>query len=304
MHFFRRNSRYVVVALALIMVIACIYVPVTEAAVGHSVSHGSSSHSSPSSHSSSSGSGSSFSGGGFAGGYLVGSLFSHPIILIIMLIIIYVIYRKMKSAGVEFAPNENNQESYSNYGPVDLSALKAHDEDFSEDLFVSRVNTMFIQLQEAWQEKDWKKVRPFESDELFNLHNKQLQDLINSNTTNMVEEIAILNTKIRDYHEDSRIENLDVYLKVRLKDYIIDDNTRQVIEGDKNLEITMEYLLVMSRKMGVKTQLHEKTTVTTCPNCGANISINASGVCEYCDSVVSNGEFDWVLTRMEVLSQS
>jgi Uncharacterized protein conserved in bacteria len=222
---------------------------------------------------------------------------------VVIIIIIVLIYKKRKSGRTDFV-NENIPEPSVSYGPVDLSELKAHDADFSEDLFVGRVNTMFIQLQEAWQEKDWHKVRPFESDELFNMHNKQLQDLINSNTTNMVQEIAILNTKIREYHQDGRIENLDVYFKVRLKDYIIDDHTRQVIEGDKDLEITMEYLLVMSRKLGVKTQLNDKATVTTCPNCGANISINASGVCEYCDSVVSNGEFDWVLTRMEVLSQS
>jgi hypothetical protein len=228
----------------------------------------------------------------------------YPIIIIVVIVIIFLILRKSKSSGASFESFADIDYSPVNHGPVDLSTLKAHDEDFADDLFISRINTMFIQLQEAWQDKDWKRVRPFESDELFNMHNKQLQDLINSNTTNMVQEIAILNTEIRGYHDDGKIETLDVYLKVCLKDYIIDDDTRKVVEGDKNREIIMEYLLVMSRKLGVKTRLHENTTVTTCPNCGANLSINASGVCDYCDSVVSNGEFDWVLTRMEVLSQN
>jgi hypothetical protein len=195
-------------------------------------------------------------------------------------------------------------EEYEPLHELDLSALKAEDEDFSEDLFISKVNNTFIQLQEAWMEKDWKRVRPFESDELFNMHNKQLQDYIRSNTTNVVEKIGILETEIRDYHDNGVTETLDVYMRVRMNDYVIDDETRKVVEGNAHQEITMEYLLVMARKKGVKTRMVENTTVTSCPNCGANISINASGECEYCGSVVSNGDFDWVLTRLDVISQN
>ncbi|MEA4925436.1 MAG: TIM44-like domain-containing protein [Syntrophomonadaceae bacterium] len=183
-------------------------------------------------------------------------------------------------------------------------ALKAADENFSEDLFISKINNMFIQLQEAWMEKDWKRVRPFESDELFNMHNKQLQEYIRNNTTNVIEKIGILDTEIRDYHDNGATETLDVYIRVRMHDYIIDDETRKIVEGDANQEIIMEYLLVMTRKKGVKTNIAKSTTITSCPNCGANVSINASGECEYCGSIVSSGDFDWLLTRMDVISQS
>jgi predicted lipid-binding transport protein (Tim44 family) len=185
-----------------------------------------------------------------------------------------------------------------------LAELRERDPDFSEDLFISRINNMFIQLQEAWQAKDWKKVRPFESDELFNQHARQLQELIDSHTTNVVDDIGILRTEISDYHDNGATESLDVYMRCRYKDYIVDDNTGKVVEGDPNREYFMEYELVMSRKKGVATRLAQNTVVSTCPNCGANVSINASGECEYCNSVVSNGDFDWVLTRLVVLSQN
>lgn len=190
-----------------------------------------------------------------------------------------------------------------NLGTADLTVLKASDPDFSEDQFMSFVNNMFLQLQEAWQEKDWKKVRPFESDELFNTHNKQLKEYIDNGTTNVIDEVGILRTFISGYRESGDKEILEVYLKCRMKDYIIDDDNKKVIEGDPDDEITMEYLLTMARKKGVKTKVTEHTSVNRCPNCGASISINASGECEYCDSVVSNGDFDWVLTKYEVISQ-
>ena len=34
----------------------------------------------------------------------------------------------------------------------------------------------------------------------------------------------------------------------------------------------------------------------TCPNCGAPLEISSSGVCEYCGSVVTTGQYSWVLT--------
>lgn len=243
--------------------------------------------------------------GGILGGMLL-LLIGLPV-LVIIIIIVVIVYLKKKKGGITPdlpAAPERKVIKDPDYLRQAMEELKGRDPDFSEDLFISRINNMFVQLQEAWQAKDWKKVRPFESDELFNTHARQLQEFIDSNTTNVVDDIAILRTDISDYHDNGATESLDVYMRVRYKDYIIDDNTKKVIEGDPNLEIFMEYELAMSRKKGVATRLEQSTVVSTCPNCGANVSINASGECEYCGSVVSNGDFDWVLTRLDVLSQS
>mgnify|MGYP004458475247 FL=1 len=54
------------------------------------------------------------------------------------------------------------------------------------------------------------------------------------------------------------------------------------------------------RKTGVKTKPGENTVNTTnCPNCGAPTKITSSGECEYCGSVITTGEYDWVLTGLE-----
>ena len=296
----RNNKRMQLICLACLVLVLFAFSSVAVGGVGNSVSHGSSSSSSSSHSSSSSSSPSTSSSHSSSSSSSGGSIFGGLAIIIVIILVIYFMKRGKGGSSDQLFDIVLDEPLHE----LDLSALKAADENFSEDLFISKVNNMFIQLQDAWMEKDWKRVRPFESDELFNMHNKQLQEYIRNNTTNMIEKIGILETEIRDYHDNGVTETLDVYMRVRMNDYIVDDETRKVVEGNAHQEITMEYMLVMARKKGVKTRMAENTTVTSCPNCGANVSINASGECEYCGSVVSNGDFDWVLTRLDVISQS
>ena len=41
------------------------------------------------------------------------------------------------------------------------------------------------------------------------------------------------------------------------------------------------------------------TNTTNCPNCGAPTKITSSGKCEYCGSIITTGEHDWVLSGLE-----
>jgi len=66
----------------------------------------------------------------------------------------------------------------------------------------------------------------------------------------------------------------------------------------------MTYHWKLIRRKGVLTKVNNQTnTVTQCPNCGANVFINASGECEYCESIISNGQYDWVLYSIETVGQ-
>ena len=41
------------------------------------------------------------------------------------------------------------------------------------------------------------------------------------------------------------------------------------------------------------------STEATCPSCAAPISVNMAGNCEYCNTHITRGEFDWVLAKIE-----
>ena len=82
-----------------------------------------------------------------------------------------------------------------------------------------------------------------------------------------------------------------------MRDYVINDATKEVLESDPNKDWYMKYEMVFNRKAGLKTNPGRKgNSITNCPNCGAPTEVTSSGQCSYCGSVITNGEHDWVLT--------
>ena len=55
-----------------------------------------------------------------------------------------------------------------------LSALKEKDPNFSEQALLERVGNLYVQMQEAWQKKDWEPMRGSLSDALFHQMARQL----------------------------------------------------------------------------------------------------------------------------------
>jgi len=235
------------------------------------------------------------------------SLFRSPWLWIILVAVAYIAYRSYLQNQGQAGPlgPATGYQGPPIHPANTLGSLKEKDPRFSEEKFIARVNNMYIQLQEAWTKKHWQTIRPFETDELFNMHAKQLQEYIDKHTTNVVEDIAILATTITGYQNDGVNDIIDVVLKVRIKDYVSDDQTGKVIENDPHEQVYMTYFWKRIRKQGLTTRVDDKiTTATQCPNCGANISINASGECEYCGSVISRGDYDWVLSSIELIEQA
>lgn len=230
-----------------------------------------------------------------------------PILLIGLVIFIIKAGQKKQTPSYTNASNRVNgpAHDYRGYsdGPISrkdtLSALIAKDPAFSEQMIVSKVNNMFMRLQLAWMNKKWEEARPFENDALFNTHKMQLDQYTANKRTNRIEDIAILNTDVLRYYEAGEFEYLDVFIKARFIDYVIEDETGKLIKGDKFRPVHMTYVWKLVRKQGVATN-NEHVEATACPNCGANISINQAGRCEYCDSIVTKGDFDWVLSEIEV----
>ncbi len=178
-----------------------------------------------------------------------------------------------------------------------LNKIQMDDPAFSEEKFLSWARDVFIKIQQAWSSRDWKIIRPFESNELFEQHSTQLQEYINNNKINIIEKIAINRSALSSYSVDGDKDMISVNLNATLRDYVVDATTRDVIEGNKDTDWNMRYTMTFTRKHGVKTKEGTSNKSTTnCPNCGAPTQITSAGQCEYCGSVITTGEHDWVLT--------
>lgn len=184
-----------------------------------------------------------------------------------------------------------------------LNQLLTRDPNFSKEDFLARAGDVFITLQNAWTAKDWRSIRAFETNQLFHQHEKQLEQFIQNGQTDVVEDISVLSTELEEYTEDAQHQYLKVILTARYRDYIVDDATQRVVKGDKNRRYLMTYRMTFLRKLDATTEFKESASATSCPNCGANLSINQNGICEYCGSEVTTGAMQWVLNTLQPVSQ-
>ena len=256
------------------------------------------------------------SGGGDSGGdgdlgvligYLIGLFIEDPVTgtIVLAVLVIIVLLRRKKAKKQASDPNYINRQTqnqvnadqtFDNSAMV-ASQIQAVDPAFSADKFIGFAREVFMTIQAAWTAKDWKPIRPFESETLFNTHKQQLDEYIRLGKTNVVEKIGIKHCSLHSFHQDGEKEVLTVWLNAVMRDYVIDDATKKVLESDPNRDWYMKYEMVFNRKAGVKTDPSRTgNAVTNCPTCGAPTEITSSGQCPYCGSVVTNGEHDWVLT--------
>ncbi len=256
---------------------------------------------------------SSSSGDGFWLTYVLFELFGPIPGLILLLIIVGVCFYLKKSGKInkikseidnakgQLAGSISSATTFNNTANV-ADSVRAVDPAFSEDAFIGWVREVFVKIQQAWSSRNWQIIRPFESNELFSQHALQLQEYINNNKINMIEKINVNYCALREFRQDGDKEVMVVELHAIMRDYVIDATTRQVLESDPNKDWNMKYIMTFNRKAGVKTKPGTSNKSTTnCPNCGAPTDITSSGQCKYCDSVITTGEHDWVLSDIRAI---
>ena len=247
-------------------------------------------------------------------GYLLGLFIQNPvlgaIVFVILLVFVLVRRKKRKQQGGDTAYiNRQVQQEAMTEVTMDntesvASEIQAIDPYFSSDKFIGFAREVFMKIQEAWSTKDWKPIRPFESEALFNQHKQQLDEYIRLGKTNIIEKIGIKHCVLHAFNQDGDKEVLTVWLNAVMRDYVIDDATKNVLESDPNRDWFMKYEMVFNRKAGLKTDPAKTgNSVTNCPNCGAPTEVTSSGQCAYCGSVITKGDHDWVLTDIHSRDQ-
>lgn len=178
--------------------------------------------------------------------------------------------------------------------------IKAVDELFDKQEFLSWTSNLFVKLQNAWTARDWNSIRIFETSALFEQHQKQLQGYIDRKQINVMEAIQVLSVELADFKQTGFKDVVTVVLKSRMVDYIVDETTGGVIKGDKVTYRYSTYKLDFIRTTGEKTKPGPiEINTTNCPNCGAITQITSAGKCEYCGSVITTGEHNWALSNLE-----
>ena len=112
----------------------------------------------------------------------------------------------------------------------------------------------------------------------------------------MYDELNVKDSQIMNVEVKQDVYEIKVFLQSRYMDYIINLVNGNVISGDDTRRIAVDYNLIFTKKIDAK----EQGITRKCPSCRAPLSVNTSGVCEYCGSTYNQEDYDWVLTKLEI----
>ena len=242
------------------------------------------------------GSGGSGSDSGSGGSSILGGV----VVAAIIILIVYMSKRKKGGASGPVMPGAQATDPSTLRSVSEYPAL---DPQFSEAAFREKLSNMYVQFQNAWQDKDLTPLRPYLTDAFFNKCDRQLDAYRKNRQTNRIDHPSVLGVELVGWKQEAGVDVMVARLRTRIVDYVVDDATGNVVRGSNTAEKFMEYEWDLVRTSGQTTGESTGTTVQSCPHCGAPIDVNHTAVCEYCGSVLTTDTFDWAVRDIKGLSQ-
>ncbi len=185
-----------------------------------------------------------------------------------------------------------------------MESYSSVDPKFSEESMKEFISNSYVRLQKAWQAKDLSAVQTLLSDAYFAQMSSQVEAFKRSGRTNVIDRPAVMGVTLLGWKTEGGCDVMVANIRARITDYVISDDTGDVVGGDPDHQKFMEYEWRLSRTSGVKTAESVGTRAANCPNCGAPIDLNKSAVCPYCDSVIKTDRHDWVINTIKAISQT
>lgn len=164
--------------------------------------------------------------------------------------------------------------------------------EFNIEKFKKQVFNIYKELQIAWMNFDYGKIKELISDEMYNMYTNQLETLKIKNQQNIMSDIELINCEITEYCKLNNKEIFKVYMSVNCHDYIINIKNNKVLRGKKHKKITLGYILTFERNIEI---------VNHCPQCGSDVKNLTE--CKYCKSKIVNNNDKLKMTKKQIVSQ-
>lgn len=176
-----------------------------------------------------------------------------------------------------------------------FQALVGKDPQVTWPSLQQRIGLVFRELQTAWSAQELARARPFLSDGQFQSMLYWIDTYRRSHLRNVTEQAQITNMELVRVTQDRFYDAVTVRLYATGLDYTLDQSGKVVAGNRSKVRPYSEYWTLVrgSERRG------PTRTEPVCPNCGAPLNVNAAGTCGYCNVVITTGDFDWVVSRIE-----
>ena len=158
--------------------------------------------------------------------------------------------------------------------------------------FELRVREIATELQDAWTARDWERVRPLETENLFQMHRYWIDEYKRQKLRNVVDDFTIDRVEPVKITDDAYYEAITVRLFAHGRDYTMNEEGRVVAGSNRSVRRWSEYWTLIRTKAA-------PTRPAACPNCGAPVAAGSTGICAYCGGKITLGEFEWILSRID-----
>ncbi|MCA8914013.1 MAG: TIM44-like domain-containing protein [Planctomycetes bacterium] len=174
--------------------------------------------------------------------------------------------------------------------------LKQRDPNFDWSVFTARAHAVFTKLQEGWTRRDENILRPFELDHVYDTHRIWLERYREEGVVNVLKDIKIEYIKPVKIENDAWFDSITVRIRASMLDYKQRDSGQHLSGATRKRKVFTEYHTLVRRSTD---RARKNPEPLRCPQCGAPLDkISQVGVCGYCDSRITTGEFDWVLAEI------
>lgn len=166
------------------------------------------------------------------------------------------------------------------------------DPTINKEKIIEELINIFKDIQIAWMNFDYATLCRLQTDEVYNNQVMKLELLKQENQKNIMEDITVSSSSIDNIELVDNKEIINLYLVVKMKDYIIDTNTNEIVKGNKRY-IKNTYLITYERSIINK----------VCPNCGIELEDTNKNICEQCNSVLVKKYSKFILNKKVKISQ-
>jgi predicted lipid-binding transport protein (Tim44 family) len=177
-----------------------------------------------------------------------------------------------------------------------FAELQADDPALTAQSIEARLRLVFAEVNAAWTALDLRGARPFVSDGVYAYLTYWTDAYRAQGLRNTVEGARITSLSVVKVERDRHYDAITIRIFGTGRDHTIEDATGKVVGGSKSRDRAYSEYWTLVRGAQVRGAARADKS---CPNCGGPLEVNMTGNCNYCGSLVTTGDFDWVLGLIE-----
>ena len=174
--------------------------------------------------------------------------------------------------------------------------LSKDDPATTDAALAARLHLIYDRLNAAWTGLDLAPARPFVSDRLFDYLQYWIAAYRAQGLRNVLEGMRITDAKMVKVVRDRWYDALTYRVWGTGRDSTVKQATGEVVSGNPRADRPYSEYWTLIRSAGKK---GAPRADAVCPNCGAPLAVNMAGNCEHCGALITRGDFDWVLSKIE-----